>query len=77
MSDDDQRQLRQDLEICEFFNLKLDESTDVCDVSQLLVFIEVVFNVGNIKDKIFKVALLHGKTYFKAFMLAFWKCSHS
>jgi len=36
---DDNEQLRQDLEICEFFSLKLDKSTDVCDASQLLLFI--------------------------------------
>jgi hypothetical protein len=39
VSDDTGQQMRQDLEICEFFNLQLDESTDVCDASQLLVFI--------------------------------------
>jgi hypothetical protein len=36
---DDNEQLRQDLEICEFFSLKLDKSVDVCDASQLLLFI--------------------------------------
>jgi len=39
VSDDSEQQLRQDLEICEFFSLQLDESTDVCDASQLIVFI--------------------------------------
>jgi hypothetical protein len=33
MSDDIEQQMRQDLEICEFFSLQLDESTDVSDVS--------------------------------------------
>jgi hypothetical protein len=34
------------------FSLQPDESTDVCDVSQLLVFIRtlVVFNDGNIEE---------------------------
>jgi hypothetical protein len=37
---DDTEQLRQDLEICEYFSLQLDKSTDVCDAFQLLVFIQ-------------------------------------
>jgi len=59
---DDTEQLRQDLEICEFFSLQLDEWTDVCDASQLLVFIQMVFNNGNIKEELLKTILLHGKT---------------
>jgi hypothetical protein len=62
MSDDNEQQMRQDLEICEFFSLQLDESTDVNDVSQLLVFIRMVFNDGNIKEELLKTILLHGKT---------------
>jgi hypothetical protein len=38
MSDDTEQQMRQDLEICEFLSLQIDESTDVCDISKLLVF---------------------------------------
>jgi hypothetical protein len=53
--------MRQDLEICEFFSLQLDESTDGSDVSQLLVFIRMVFNDGNIKEELFKTIPLHGK----------------
>jgi len=33
--DDIEQQLRQGLEICEFFILQLDESADVCDASQV------------------------------------------
>jgi hypothetical protein len=33
MPDDIEQQMRQDLEICEFISLQLDESTDVSDVS--------------------------------------------
>jgi hypothetical protein len=62
MSDDTEQQMRQDLEICEFFSLQLDESTDVSDVSQLLVFIRMVFNYGNIKEELLKIIPLHGKT---------------
>jgi hypothetical protein len=62
MSDDNEQQMRQDLEICEFFSLKLDESTDVSDVSQLLVFVQMVFNDGSIKEELLKTIPLHGKT---------------
>jgi hypothetical protein len=46
MSNDNEQQLWKDLEICESFSLWLDKSTDVSDVSQLLVFIQMVLNVG-------------------------------
>jgi hypothetical protein len=62
MSDDSEQQMRQDLEICEFFSLQLDESTDVGDVSQLVVFIRMVFSDGNIKEELLKTVPLHGKT---------------
>jgi hypothetical protein len=45
-----------------FLAFIVDESTDVCDASQLLVFIQMVFNNGNIKEKLLKTILLHGKT---------------
>jgi hypothetical protein len=60
MSHDIEQQVRQDLEICEFFSLQLGESTDVSDVSQLLVW--MVFNSGNIKEELLKTVPLHGKT---------------
>jgi hypothetical protein len=34
---DDIEQLRQDLQICEFVSLQLDESTNVCDASAMAV----------------------------------------
>jgi hypothetical protein len=62
MSDDIEQKMRQDLEICEFSSLQLDESTDVSDVSQSLVFIRMVFNDGSIKEELLKTIPLHGKT---------------
>jgi hypothetical protein len=62
LPDDTEQQMRQDLEICEYFSLQLDESTDISDVSQLLVFIRMVFNDGNIKEELLKTIPLHGKT---------------
>ena len=52
---------RQDVKIGEFFILQLDESTNVCSVSQLLVFIWIVFSDGISKDKLQKAVALHGK----------------
>jgi hypothetical protein len=62
MSDDIEQKLRQDLEISEFFSLQLDESTDVCHVSQLLVFIRMIFSDGNFKEELLETIPLHGKT---------------
>jgi hypothetical protein len=61
MSNDTEQQMRHDLEICEFFSLQLGGSTNVSDLSQLLVFIRMVFNNGNIKE-LLKIIPLHGKT---------------
>jgi hypothetical protein len=62
MSNDTEQQMRQDLEIYVLFSLQLYESTNVSDVSQLLVFILMVFNDGNIKEELFKTIPLHGET---------------
>jgi hypothetical protein len=45
-----------------FFCLQLDESTDVCDVSHLLVFILIISNDGNIKEERLKTVTFYGKT---------------
>jgi hypothetical protein len=55
---------RQDVKIGEFFILQLDEWTNVCSVSQLLVFIWIVFSKGKLQKTI---------AYFKTFILRFWK----
>jgi hypothetical protein len=52
----------EDLEICEFFCLQLHDSTDVCDASQLLIFIWMFFSDDNFKEELLKTVLLHGKT---------------
>jgi hypothetical protein len=61
MSDDAEQQLGEVLEICEFFGIQLDESTDICEVFQLLAFITIVFNDGNIKE-LLKTVPLHWRT---------------
>jgi len=50
------------LKFVNFFSLQLGELTDVCDASQLLVFIQMVFNYGKIKEKLLKTIPLYGKT---------------
>jgi hypothetical protein len=40
-----------------FWTLKLDD----CDVSQILAFIRMVFNDGNIWEELLKTVSLHGK----------------
>jgi hypothetical protein len=53
-SDDTEREGRQSFEIYEYFSLQLDLLTDVCDVSQLLVFIRIAFDDGSIKEELLK-----------------------
>jgi hypothetical protein len=75
MSDDNEQQLRQDLQICECCRLQLDGLSGA-SVSQLLVFVKMVFIDGSIKE-VLKTILFHGRlgvtTYFRALMIAFWK----
>lgn len=46
-----EQQMRQVLEICEFFSLQLSESTDVIDVYQFPVFIPVIFRIAILRRK--------------------------
>ena len=43
MAVDVEEQLRKDTDACECFSLQFDESTDIVDVTQLCVFIRMVF----------------------------------
>jgi hypothetical protein len=76
-------QLRQNSEICESVSLQLDQSTDASNVSQLLVFIWMVFSYGNIKTELLKTILLQGKTRGEDIFQSFYaslsgnECSHS
>jgi hypothetical protein len=65
----DTEQPRQGLAICELFSLMVDESTDVCDVFQLLAFNRLVFKHGNTMDELLTLMPLHGKTESEAFVL--------
>jgi hypothetical protein len=48
--------------VSELFILQLAASADVCDFSQLFVFILVVFSSGNIKEELLKEILLHDES---------------
>jgi hypothetical protein len=71
------RSLRQDNEICESYNLQIDELPHGCDVSLLLAFIRMAFIIGNIKEELMKTVQSHYNikvnAHFKAVMLAFCK----
>jgi hypothetical protein len=50
ISDNLESQLHQDLQLCEYFSLQLDESTDISDVAQLCVFIRMIFGDFTVKE---------------------------
>jgi hypothetical protein len=55
-----------------FFPFRLDESTDVCGVCQLLVSIRNVFNDGTIPQELLQTVPLHGKTREEAIFQIFY-----
>jgi hypothetical protein len=59
--DDTKHKLGQGLEICISFNIKLYESTDVSDISQLLIFIQMFFSSDCIEEELLKTIPLPGK----------------
>ncbi|XP_060799461.1 zinc finger BED domain-containing protein 5-like [Neoarius graeffei] len=62
MSEDIERQLRNDIESCLCFSLQFDESTDAVDVAQLCVFIRMVFHNMMAKEEILTILPLKGHT---------------
>lgn len=51
--------LKQVMQDCKCFSLPLDESTDVMDVSQLLIFTRTVDSVFEVHEDLFKMMSLH------------------
>ncbi|CAL9685305.1 unnamed protein product [Knipowitschia caucasica] len=72
MSVDVEEQLRRDIDMCECFSLQFDESTDIMDVSQLCVFIRMVFEDMSAKEELLSILPMKGHTrgedIFNAFM---------
>uniref|UniRef100_A0A803JGL7 DUF4371 domain-containing protein n=1 Tax=Xenopus tropicalis TaxID=8364 RepID=A0A803JGL7_XENTR len=62
MSDDVCHQMKRDVHQCEFFSLQFDESTDVVDTAHLNIFIRMIFKDTSIKEDLFAVLPLKGKT---------------
>ena len=61
LSQDVFRQLEDLVHSCTFFSLALDESTDICDVAQLNIFIRGIDDNFNFEE-LASLELLHGKT---------------
>ncbi|XP_039513051.1 general transcription factor II-I repeat domain-containing protein 2A-like [Pimephales promelas] len=59
LSEDVDRQVLRDLSFCEYFSLQLDESLDVMDTAQLVVFVRMVFQDSTTKEDF--LTLLHLK----------------
>lgn len=62
ISSDLKDQLMQDIKDCQAFSLQLDESTDAIDISQLIVFIRMVFKDFSTKEEMLSIIPLKGKT---------------
>ena len=62
MSENVADQLRNDFTKCECFSLQLDESTDIRDAAQIVVFIRMVFNDWTVKEEVFGVITLKERT---------------
>lgn len=55
-------QLKKDIEDCSAFSLQVDESTDVVDISQLIIFIRMIFIDFSTKEELLTIIPLKGKT---------------
>ena len=62
LSHDISEQLKDLANACTFFSLALDESTDICDVAQLSIFIRGIDDNFNIFEELIGLESLHGKT---------------
>lgn len=62
LSHDVVQQLKDLVQSCTFFSLALDESTDVCDVAQLSIFIRGIDDNFSVFEELLSLESLHGKT---------------
>lgn len=60
ISSDMQTQLTDDLEICDWFSLQFDESTDISDTAQLAIMVRMVFSDFTVKEELLKVLPMKG-----------------
>lgn len=62
LSSDLQEQLMQDINSCQALSLQLDESIDAVDISQLIIYIRMVFKNFSSKEELFTIIPLKGTT---------------
>jgi hypothetical protein len=62
MGDDLQNKLKMDIDSCCYFSLQFDDSTDVVDTSELIVFIRMVFHDMSYKEEFLTMIPMEGKT---------------
>jgi hypothetical protein len=61
ISTDIQTQLRTDLEICDWFWLQFDESTDISDPAKLAVMVRMVFSNFTVKEDMLQILPMKGQ----------------
>jgi len=61
MSEDVAHQLYNDFNNCACFSLQLDESTDIRDAAQVIVFVRMVFHDWSIKEEVLGMITLKGR----------------
>ncbi|XP_021928903.1 general transcription factor II-I repeat domain-containing protein 2A-like [Zootermopsis nevadensis] len=57
-----QTQLKSGLELCDWFSLQFDESTDVSDTAQLAIMVRMVFSDFSVKEELLKVLPIKRQT---------------
>lgn len=71
ISTDIQTLLNADLEICDWFSLQFDESTDISDTAQLAVMVRMVFDNFTAKEDLLQILPMKGQTRGKDIYHAF------
>lgn len=62
LSEDLSQQLEELVQSCTFFSISMDDSTDICDVAQLSIFIRGIDDNFNVFEELAGLESLHGKT---------------
>uniref|UniRef100_K7FGN3 HAT C-terminal dimerisation domain-containing protein n=1 Tax=Pelodiscus sinensis TaxID=13735 RepID=K7FGN3_PELSI len=60
-----QTQLKDDLEICDWFSLQFNESTDILDTEQLAVMVRMEFSDFTVKEELLKLLPMKGMPLYK------------
>jgi hypothetical protein len=57
-----QTQLKSDLELCDWFSLQFDESTDISDTAQLATMVRMEFSDFTVKEELLKALSMKRQT---------------